>query len=176
VVLHGWCSHGMGFLQAFQWAAADVGRFIALQGDHHCGSGPMRGWGGDTDALDRRIRAALRAYLGAEPPAEIVIIGSSQGAERAVALARRFPQRYRHLVLASGANNLTANGLEQLAGAYFFVGQYEALWPMKQSRDALQRAGIPARVQVVQGGGHADFKGQGDPLLRDAFAFLGMAS
>jgi pimeloyl-ACP methyl ester carboxylesterase len=175
VVLHGWCSHGMGFLQAFQWAAADVGRFIALQGDHRCGSGPMRGWGGDTAALDRRIQAALRVYLGAEPPPEIVVIGSSQGAERAVALARRVPARYRHLVLSSGANNLKAAGLRQLAGAYFLVGQYEALWPMQQSRDALLQAGIPARVQVVRGGGHADFHGQGDPLLRDAFAFLGIA-
>jgi pimeloyl-ACP methyl ester carboxylesterase len=134
----------------------------------------MRGWGGDTRALDQRIQAALRAYLGSEPPAELIVIGSSQGAERAVALARQFPKRYRHLILASGANNLKSAGLQQLGGAYFFVGQYESLWPMQQSRDALLRAGIPARVQVVRGGGHADFKGQGDPLLREAFAFLGM--
>jgi hypothetical protein len=78
-------------------------------------------------------------------------------------------------VLASGANNLKSNGLKGLAGAYFFVGQYEALWPMQASRNALMRVGVPARVQVVQGGGHADFRGQGDPLLREAFAFLGVA-
>jgi hypothetical protein len=61
VVLHGHCSHGMGLLQAFQWAAAQSGRFIALQGDQHCGNGPMRAWSGKIAGLDRRIDAALVA-------------------------------------------------------------------------------------------------------------------
>ena len=43
---------------------------------------------------------------------------------------------------------------------------------MQSSRDALVRAGLPAALKVVAGAGHADFHGQGDPLLRDAFGFL----
>lgn len=172
VAFHGWCSHGMGFLQAFQWAAADVGQFIALQGDHHCGAGPMRGWSGDVIGLDQRIDKALRVYLGREPPPELVLIGSSQGAERAVDLARRFPSKYRWLVLSSGPHPVAANGLTKLGGAYLFVGQYEGRAPMQLSRDAFVRAGLPAELKVVVGAGHADFHGQGDPLLRDAFGFL----
>jgi pimeloyl-ACP methyl ester carboxylesterase len=172
VVFHGWCSHGMGFLQSFQWAAADVGQFIALQGDHHCGAGPMRGWSGDVVGLDRRIDDALRVYLGHEPPPELVLIGSSQGAERAVDLARRFPAKYRWLVLSSGPHPVAANGLAKLGGAYLFVGQFEGRAPMQLSRDALVRAGLRAELKVVDGAGHADFYGQGDPLLRDAFRFL----
>ena len=172
VMLHGWCSHGMGFLQAFQWAAADVGQFIALQGDHHCGSGLMRGWGNDVVALDRRIDAALRAYLGEEPPAELVLVGSSQGVDRAVDLARRFPAKYRWLILASGPQAIPARGLSQLAGAYLFVGQYEGRGPMHASRDAWGRAGVRAELKVIPGGGHSDFHGQGDALMKAAFYFL----
>ena len=175
VVFHGWCSHGMGFLQAFQSAAADAGRFIALQGDHHCGSGPMRGWSNDVTGLDRRIDAALRVYLGREPPSQILLIGSSQGAERAVDLARRFPDKYRWLVLASGPHPVAPSGLGGLGGAYFFVGQYEGRGPMQSSRDALGRAGRPVELTVIAGAGHADFHRQGNPLLRRAFAFLGLA-
>jgi pimeloyl-ACP methyl ester carboxylesterase len=172
VVFHGWCSHGMGFLQAFQWAAAGVGQFIALQGDHRCGAGPMRGWSGDVVGLDQRIDNALRVYLGREPPSQIVLIGSSQGAERAVDLARRFPSKYRRLILSSGPHPVAANGLSELAGAYLFVGQYEGRAPMQLSRDAFLRAGLPAELKVVAGAGHADFHGQGDPLLKGAFDFL----
>ncbi len=175
VVFHGWCAHGMGFLQAFQTAAAAAGRFIALQGDHHCGSGPMRGWSNDVTGLDRRIDAALRAYLGHEPPSQILLIGSSQGVERAVDLSRRFPEKYRWLILTSGPHAIPAAGLGRLGGAYFFVGQYEGRRPMQLSRDALGRAGIPVELQVIAGAGHADFHGQGDPLLRQALGFFRLA-
>jgi pimeloyl-ACP methyl ester carboxylesterase len=176
VVLHGWCSHGMGFLQAFQWAAADVGRFIALQGDHRCGAGPMRGWSNDVAGLDRRIDGALRSYLGHEPPSEIVLVGSSQGAERAVALARRYPTKYRSLILSSGPGEVSPAGLQRLRGAYLLVGQYEGHEAARRSRDALRGAGLASELHVIQGGGHADFHGQGDALLNQAFGFLGISA
>lgn len=175
VVLHGWCSHGMGFLQAFQSAAADVGRFIALQGDHHCGSSAMRGWSSDVVGLDRRIDAALRAYLGAEPPPEILLFGSSQGADRAADLARRFPSKYRWLVLASGPSELSPAGFSNLRGAYFFVGQHEGRAAMQRSHRLFRQAGLPSELHVIEGAGHADFHGQGDPLLKQAFGFLGLS-
>jgi pimeloyl-ACP methyl ester carboxylesterase len=172
VVLHGWCSHGMGFLQAFQWAAVEVGPFIALQGEHRCGSGPMRGWAIDPAQTDRRIDAALTAYLGAAPPSEVVLVGSSQGAELAVALARRYPAKYRRLVLMSGPRPVAVAGLSGLQGAYFLVGEHESRAAAQRSRSALRAAGLAAELHVIAGGGHADFHGQGDALLREAFAFL----
>jgi pimeloyl-ACP methyl ester carboxylesterase len=174
VVLHGWCSHGMGVLQAFQFAAAEVGRFIALQGDHHCGAGPMRGWSGDVAALDARIDSALRSYLGGPAPAEIVVVGSSQGAERAVALARRYPDKYTRLILMSGPKPIEPGRLKGLKGAYFFVGQHEQRQPMAESARRFQAAGLRAKLQVIPGAGHADFHGAGDPLSREAFRFLGL--
>lgn len=172
VVFHGWCSHGMGYLQAFQWAAADAGRFIALQGDHHCGNGPMRGWTNDVVGLDRRIDAALRVYLGAEPPRALVLIGGSQGAERAIDLARAYPQKYRWLVLASGPHEAPARGLSQLEAAYFLVGEHEGQFAMRRSHELWRRAGLRTELEVIHGAGHADFHGQGDALMRRVFAFL----
>jgi pimeloyl-ACP methyl ester carboxylesterase len=87
-------------------------------------------------------------------------------------LARRFPKKYRWLVLASGPHAVSAAGLGQLSGAYLFVGQYEGRGPMQSSRDALARAGLRAELKAVAGAGHADFHGQGDPLLKAAFGFL----
>jgi len=162
----------MGFLQAFEFAAAEAGRFIALQGDVHCGSGPFRAWSGDPVAIDKRIDAALHAYLGMEHSGEVVLGGSSQGVERAVALARRFPNKYRRLILMSGPGEVSPGGLDELKGAYFFAGQNENVWPSRLSTERFRRAGLRAEFQAIPNAGHADFGGQGNPLMRKAFQFL----
>jgi predicted esterase len=172
VFLHGWCTHGMGLLQAFQFAAAETGKFIALQGDRHCGTGPMRAWSGTPVATDRRIDAALRAYLGTEPPAEILLGGSSQGADRVVELVRKFPGKYTRLVLMSGPHEISPSGLEQLRGAVLFVGEKEGDWAMKRTAERWQQAGISVRFHAIKDGGHSDLHGRGNPLMRDAFRFL----
>jgi len=174
VVLHGWCGHGMGVLQAFAYAAADAGRFLALQGDHHCGNGPLRGWSNDTDALDRRIDAALKEYLGEERPSEIVLMGSSQGVDRAIALARRFPRKYRRLILLSGPRAEPAAGLSGVAGAFFLVGQRENQRPTREMAARWQASGIPVQLRIVAHAGHADFGADAEPLMREAFRFLGV--
>jgi hypothetical protein len=172
VFLHGFCSHGQGLLQAFEHAAAEAGHFIALQGDLRCGFEPMRAWSGDPVAIDRRIDAALRAYLGAEHRAEVVLGGSSQGVERAVLLARRFPNKYRRLILLSGPKQVSPTGLSQLEGAYFFAGENENVWPSRLSADRFRRAGLRTEFFAIPNAGHSDFGGQGNPLMRKAFPFL----
>src|SRR5690242_14459241 len=37
VVLHGMCSHALGYAQSFQWSAAKKGIVVAPQGDKSCG-------------------------------------------------------------------------------------------------------------------------------------------
>jgi len=172
VFLHGHCSHGMGYLQAFQYAAAEAGRFIALQGDVHCGSGPMRAWSGDTDALDRRIDRALEAYLGAKWTGEVVVGGSSQGVERAVALARRFPKKYRRLILSSGFREISPTGLDEHVHAYFLIGEHDNVWPTKRTVQRWEQAGLHVGMQVIPGAGHGDFHGQGDRRMREALRFV----
>jgi predicted esterase len=172
VALHGWCGHGMGVLQAFAFAAAKVGPFIALQGNAQCGQGALRGWSIDPVANDRRIDAALRAYLGEAPPPEVVLVGLSQGAEVAVALARRFPDKYKRLVLGSGPRVEPPIGLRGLSGAYFLVGQHEHQAPTRETAQRWKNAGLSVELQIISGAGHADFQGRGNPLLEEAFRFL----
>jgi predicted esterase len=172
VFLHGFCSHGLGLLQAFEYAAAEAGHFIAPQGDLRCGREPMRAWSADPVAIDRRIDAGLRAYLGADYSGEILVGGSSQGVERAVALARRFPNKYRRLVLLSGPAEVSPRGLSGLKGAYFFAGENENVWPSRLSAERFRRAGLPVEFQAIPNAGHSDFGGQGNPLMRKAFQFL----
>lgn len=174
VVLHGWCGHGMGVLQAFAHAAADAGQFLAVQGDHPCGTSALRGWSNDTDALDRRIDVALRQYLGREPPAEVVLMGASQGVDRAIALARRFPRKYKRLILLSGPRAEPAAGLSGIAAAFFLVGQNENQRPTREMAARWKHAGIPVQLRIVDHAGHADFGADAEPLMRDAFHFLGM--
>jgi predicted esterase len=174
VVLHGWCGHGLGVLQAFAHAAADAGQFLALQGDHQCGSGPLRGWTNDTEGLDRRIDAAFRQYQGGEPPAEVVLMGASQGVERAIALARRFPARYKRLILLSGPTAQPPAGLSGLAGAFLLVGQNENQRPTREMAARWKNAGIAVQLRIIAHAGHADFGADADPLMREAFRFLGV--
>jgi pimeloyl-ACP methyl ester carboxylesterase len=164
VFLHGHCSHGMGYLQAFQYAAAEAGRFVALQGDVHCG--------GDIDGLDRRIDRALRAYLGKDPPTEILVGGSSQGVERAISLARRFPRKYRRLILSSGFREIPPAGMDANVRAYFLIGEHENRWPTERTVQRWGSAGLAAEMKVIPGAGHGDFHAQGDRLMREAFRFV----
>lgn len=172
VFLHGWCGHGLGYLQAFQFAAARAGRFVAVQGDVRCGNNGLRGWSGDVDALDRRVDAALRVAVG-EVPSEILVAGVSQGVDRAVDLARRFPRKYTRLVLTSGPRVYSPFGLRGVVGAYFLVGRNENVWPTRATFERWRMAGIHSAFFVIEGAGHADFGGRGDALMDQAFRFLG---
>jgi pimeloyl-ACP methyl ester carboxylesterase len=101
-------------------------------------------------------------------------VGFSQGATRAVDLARRFPAKYPWIVLVSGPSVVSPQGLGKLRGAYLFVGQHESQAAMRGSQARLSRAGLHADLRIVQGAGHADYHGQGDPLMKQAFEFLGV--
>ncbi|MCB9584502.1 MAG: hypothetical protein H6718_03855 [Polyangiaceae bacterium] len=170
VVLHGHCGHGLGYLQAFQFAAAKYGRFIALQGDRPC-DGALRSWSADPVRVDARIRRSLTIYLGHPPPERILAVGSSLGAVVAIALSKKFPQRYDRLVLNSLFRQQSGSGL---AGArvWFFAGEHENTWPARLTAESWERAGVTTRFRSIESAGHSDFHGQGDRLMREAFAFV----
>src|SRR5689334_5181753 len=98
VFLHGMCSHALGYAQSFQWSAARKGTLIAPQGDVPCDEGPFASWSQDIEGLDARIEAAYRALGEVGFVDDIALVGYSQGASRAEALARRSPDRYTRLV------------------------------------------------------------------------------
>src|SRR5690606_30361448 len=125
VFLHGMCGHGLGYAQSFQEAAARKGTLIAPQADVVCGEGPWAKWSQDVKSLDARITDAFRKLGHDEPITDICVLGMSQGATRAAALARTFPERYSRLVSMGAPTQLEAAGLERLRAAVVMVGQRE---------------------------------------------------
>ena len=174
VVLHGHCGHGLGFLQAFQFGAAEAGQFVALQGDRPC-HGALRSWSLDVVATDRRIDAALRTYLGGTLPETVVLIGSSQGVKLAVALAQRFPKKYTRIVALGAFEQYRATGLSGLKSAHFFVGEHENPWPTRGTQQHWSQAGINVGFTVIEGAGHSDWHGRGNPLISRVFKGWGLS-
>src|SRR5205085_1587427 len=62
------------------------------------GDGSARKWSNDLVAMDRRIEAAFRE-AGAGELRDVVVIGYSQGAERAERLVARWPEKYAAAIL-----------------------------------------------------------------------------
>ncbi len=123
VFLHGLCGHGLGYAQSFQESAAAKGTMIAPQGDVLCGKGPASSWSGNVENLNARILDAFRELGEGEPIADMTVIGYSQGATRAMALARAYPARYSHLVLMGGPEKPSAAGLTHLKSVVTMAGE-----------------------------------------------------
>ena len=97
----------------------------------------------DIDALDARIVAAFRALGERDPIDDIVAMGYSQGATRAEALARKYPQRYTRLVLLGAPSAARASGLRALRGAVMMAGQRDRHDRMTAGVRALAAIGVP---------------------------------
>lgn len=155
VFLHGMCGHGLGYAQSFQRASARKGTLIALQADIVCGDGPGAKWTQDVAAIDARIVSAFRSLGEEEPVHDICAIGMSQGATRAAALARNFPDRYTRLISMGAPTEVRSAGLEQLRAAVLMVGQRERKDLMQLSERALKRVGVPVQSMTIPEADHA---------------------
>ena len=173
VFLHGRCSHALGYVQAFQFAAAKKGTVIAPQGDQACGSTPLRRWSLDIEKVNRRIEAALTAAGYADPAAwkEIVVIGYSEGASRAEALAARFPERYTRAILIGAPSPPSAARLHRSRGAVMMAGERDAQETMKAGMRALKAAGVPSTYIMIPGASHGQM-GDGERLMGEALDWL----
>lgn len=148
VFLHGMCGHGMGYAQSFQWSAAKRGTLIAPQADVSCG-GDFSKWSLDVAALDARILQTFRALGDANDDAEITIMGMSQGADRAVQLAQRFPQRYTRLISMAAPSTVKAAQLRHLRGAVMMAGELDRKDLMRESARALSASGVKATFMLI---------------------------
>jgi predicted esterase len=175
VFLHGMCGHGLGYVQAFATAASERGVVIGLQGDVSCG-GPWRQWSGDVEGLHRRVEAAfVAAGLGAGADEEILLMGYSQGASRAEALAARHPERYTRVVLMGAPTTPSAARLKGLRGAVMMAGERDRQDHMKAAARALQAAGVPATYIALPNATHGSLggaPGDGERVMRRAFEWL----
>jgi predicted esterase len=105
IYLHGMCGDPA---RAAELAPAVQRRatLIAPRADSACHGAVGHYWAGDATFLDYRIRKAIRSVgQRLDRPldeAEIVLVGYSQGAQRAEELAHVYPRRYARVVLMSG--------------------------------------------------------------------------
>jgi predicted esterase len=149
VFLHGMCGHALGYAQSFQFSAAKHGTLIAPQGDRTCGKGPWALWSGDLESLDARIRRAFAALGEEEPITDVVVMGYSQGATRAEALARKWPERYTRLISIGAPRATSARGLRHLRAAVMMAGELDRQDQMKAGMRALRAAGVPATFIMI---------------------------
>jgi len=154
VFIHGMCGHALGYAQSFQWSAAKHGVLVAPQGDVPCSPGsPWAKWSLDTNALDARILTAFRALGSPEPVTDITLIGYSQGASRAEALARRWPKRYTRLILIAGPSKVSPYGLS-VQSALMMAGTLDRQDLMQASARAFSAAGRRARYMSLPNARH----------------------
>jgi predicted esterase len=153
--LHGMCGHGLGYAQSFQFSAAKKGTLIAPQGDISCG-GVFSKWSSDVAALDARILRTFQLLVEPDDTAEITIIGMSQGADRAVALVKRYPKRYTRLISMDAPTALKPGQLRSLRAAVMMAGELDRRDLMRQSTQALTASGVPATFMIIPRARHGD--------------------
>jgi pimeloyl-ACP methyl ester carboxylesterase len=172
VFLHGMCGHGLGYAQSFQFSAARWGTLIAPQGDRVCGSGPWALWSADIVALDARIISAFRALGQKDPIDDIVAMGYSQGATRAEALARKYPERYTRLILMGAPNTVRTAGLRALRGAVMMAGEHDRQDRMKAGVRALTSIGEPCTFMQIPEATHGAMGRTPEETMGEALEWL----
>jgi alpha-beta hydrolase superfamily lysophospholipase len=168
VFFHGACTHGLGYIQSFAFAASVRGSLLALQGEKDCGHG-LRLWTGSAQEINARIDAAFAAAQPSEVRGDgaRVAIGYSQGASVAESLAARYPTTYRRLILIGAPRPVDARKLGALEGAVLMAGTFDNRAVMKESALALERVGIPSTFLEIPNARHGQ--------LLDAEAIMGKA-
>jgi pimeloyl-ACP methyl ester carboxylesterase len=171
VFLHGMCGHGLGYAQSFQFSAAARGTLIAPQADVSCG-GVWSKWSANLSKLDARIVETFRALGHPEPIDDIVIIGMSQGATRAVELAKKWPERYTRLISMDAPTALRPGELKSLKAAVMMAGERDRQDLMRQSERALQRSGVPVTFLLIPQATHGAMGPTPELTMGKALSFL----
>lgn len=144
VFLGGSCTHPRASMEVLRRAATEHGTIVALQGDQPCKGEPsLRRWSPDASALSDRIDAALRA-AGVAQASDLVVIGYSQGAERAEWLANRFREKYTRFVLVAGPIVPSPGRFGGARGVVAMAGPGDVRENMALGARRLRRSSIPA--------------------------------
>jgi pimeloyl-ACP methyl ester carboxylesterase len=171
VFLHGLCGHAQGYVQAFQFAAANHGLVVAPQGDVLCGKGPWSTFSGNVVKLDGRITRAFAA-LGVPEPQDVAVIGYSLGATLALGLARRWPERYTRLVLMAAPDAPAPHGLGKVRSTVMMSGTRDRQDLMRRGVTAMRSAGIPSTFMALPGASHGEMGTEPERVMGEALAWL----
>lgn len=173
VFLAGMCTHPGGYVMAFQHIASTRGDLLGLQGDVSCnGDGSMRMWSYDLAKLDRRIDAAFVA-AGRPAPEEVLVIGYSQGAERAQRLMERWPEKYTRGILIASPVTPSPPTLRKASAILLMAGSFDISQArMRGAVAPLVKAGIPAGYMVLPHAHHGEFGDTPEETMRAALDFV----
>lgn len=172
VFLHGMCGHALGYAQSFQYSAARHGRIVAPQADVVCGKGPWAKWSQDLAGLNERIERAFVA-LGDEPPInDILVIGYSQGASRAVELARKYPEQYSRLISIGAPGVAQPQGLSHLKAALMMAGERDRQDQMQTSARRLAANGIRSEFRQIPKATHGSMGPEPEKTMASALAWV----
>jgi pimeloyl-ACP methyl ester carboxylesterase len=176
VYIHGMCAEARPDLDAWATAVNHYGTIIALEGDVICPNG-NRGtsWSPDAAALDARIDAAIAAVRDARHvalvPSEVLVIGESLGASRALSLASRFPSKYTRLVVVGGPETPSSKELASTKAVALLAGENESQEKMRQGALRLVSAGLSARFWELPAATHGSYGPEGARVMAEAVAF-----
>jgi pimeloyl-ACP methyl ester carboxylesterase len=170
VFLTGSCTTPLTYLHAFRDAASEHGGIVALQGDKTCRDGTRR-WSANTLATSARIDAALRA-IGIDDATDVVLVGYSQGAERAEWLAHRFPLKYTRFVLMAGPIVPSRARLAEARGVVTLAGFGDVRENMADGARRLRRSAIPAIYMELPGLQHGELSPAAGVIVAKAFDWL----
>jgi alpha-beta hydrolase superfamily lysophospholipase len=171
VFLHGACTHGLGYIQSFAFAASARGSLMALQGEHDCGHG-LRSWLSSPQQAHSRIEAGFAAANDrASTSVPIIAIGYSQGATVVESLAARYPATYRRLILIGAPRAVDARALRALEGAVLMAGTFDNRAVMQESARALAQVGVPTTFIEIPGARHGQLN-EAEAVMGKALAWL----
>lgn len=168
----GMCVHPGGYVSSFQHTAAARGDLVAVQGDISCGGdGANRRWSYDLDAMDLRIDAAFKA-AGLGEPRDVIVIGYSQGAERAEKLVARWPTKYSSAILIASPTVPAPSLLVRADAVALMAGTLDAQAPMRGAVEPLRRAGVAAAFFSIPGARHGQMGERPEDSMREALDFV----
>jgi pimeloyl-ACP methyl ester carboxylesterase len=171
VFLHGMCGHALGYAQSFQSAAADHGELVALQADVSCG-GPYRRWSNDLASMSRRLDATFAADHIEGGARDLVLVGYSQGAERAEWFTAAHPEKVRGLILASGPIVPSPERIGRGRPVVLMAGTREWQGNMRDGLKTLKAAGIRATFIELPDAAHGDMGPEADRVMGEALDFI----
>ena len=154
VLFGGQCAQPQGYAEAIKHAAARRGHLVALRGDKPC-AGEYRGWTFDLAAVSGRIDRTFRA-LGLGEPADVLLIGYSQGASVAEMLAAREPERFTRLVLIAKPSDPEPWRFRKIKAVVTMAGTRDDQARMERASRTLGAAGVKARYFPLPGATHGE--------------------
>ncbi len=170
VYLHGRCVFPGYYVDSFIKTAAERGDLVALQGDVSCGGDFVNEWSLDIAKLDRRIDEAFaRANVVSR---EIVLIGYSQGADRAEALVARYPHKYKAVILIASSSPPSPVRLKTVRAAALMAGTRDIQTNMQAGLVALKAARIEATFIPLPDAWHGHMGSEPEVSMKRALDFV----